>query len=92
MFHPQIELRKSFLEDKNARHWLNLVGRLKPGVQIGQAQASVNTELRQFITDQVGSKLTDDIRRAIENSYVQLTLGAADSRTCASFMPRRCAC
>jgi predicted permease len=67
-------LRKSFLEDKNA-YWLNLIGRLKPGIQIGQAQASVNAELRQFITDQVGTKLTDDIRKAIQNSYVQLTPG-----------------
>jgi predicted permease len=73
-FHPQIELRKSFLEDKNV-YWLNMVGRLKPGVQIGQAEASVNSELRQFITGQVGTKLNDEIRRAIENSYVQLTPG-----------------
>ena len=73
-FQPQIELRKSFLEDKNA-YWLNLIGRLKTGAQIEQAQASVNAELRQFITDQVGTKLTDDSRRAIENSYVKLTPG-----------------
>jgi predicted permease len=74
-FQPQIELRESFIESKDA-YWLNLIGRLKPGVQIGQAQASVNTQLRQFITDQTGTKLTDDNRRAIENSYVQLTPGA----------------
>ena len=52
-----------------------MVGRLKPGVQIGQAEASVNSELRQFITGQAGTKLNDEIRRAIENSYVQLTPG-----------------
>jgi macrolide transport system ATP-binding/permease protein len=73
-FQPQIELRKSFLEDKTA-YWLNFLGRLKPGVQIGQAQVAVNTELRQFMTDQYGSKLTDDIRRAIENGYLKLTPG-----------------
>jgi len=73
-FHPQIELRKSFLEDQNA-YWLNMMGRLKPGIEIGQAQASVNTELRQFITDQVGTKLTDELRAGIQNSYVQLTPG-----------------
>ena len=73
-FQPQIELRKSFLDDKNA-YWLNLIGRLKTGTQMEQAQASVNAELRQFITDQVGTKLTDDSRRAIENSYVKLTPG-----------------
>jgi predicted permease len=73
-FQPQIELRKSFLEDKHA-YWLNLVGRVKPGVQISQAQAEVNTELRQFISDQVGAKQTDEVRQAIANSYVQLTPG-----------------
>src|ERR1044071_6855293 len=35
-FHPQIELRESFLTNKEA-YWLGLVGRLKPGVSIAQA-------------------------------------------------------
>jgi predicted permease len=73
-FQPQIELRKSYLEDKNV-YWLNLLGRLKPGTQIEQAQASVNNELRQFISDQVGPQLTDEVRRGIQNSYVKLAPG-----------------
>src|SRR5687767_9781832 len=40
-FQPEIELRKLNLEDKNI-FWLNMVGRLKPGVSIEQAQAGVN--------------------------------------------------
>lgn len=74
-FQPQIELRQSFLERKDA-YWLNLLGRLKPGVPLGQAQASVNGELRQFISDQIGSKLTDNNKRAIANSFVQLAPGS----------------
>jgi len=74
-FQPQIELRKSFLDDKTA-YWLKLIGRLKPGVQMGQAQAAANAELRQFIADQVGANLKDDVRNAIANSYVLLTPGA----------------
>ncbi len=74
-FQPQIELRKSYLEDKNV-FWLNMIGRLKPGVQIGQAQAGVNNELRQFLTEQNGSQLSDDNRLAIQNSYVSLGSGA----------------
>ena len=58
-FQPQIELRKSYLEDKNV-YWLNMIGRLKPGVQIEQAQAAVNVELRQFLTERAGSQLNDD--------------------------------
>ncbi|HVS81351.1 MAG TPA: ABC transporter permease [Pyrinomonadaceae bacterium] len=73
-FQPQIELRKSYLEDKNV-YWLNLLGRLKPGTQIEQAQASVNNELRQFISDQVGTQLTDEVRGGIQNSYVKLAPG-----------------
>jgi predicted permease len=74
-FQPQIELRKSYLEDKNV-YWLNLVGRLKPGVQLAQAQAAVNVEFRQFLTEQAGSQLNDDSRQAIQNAYVTLGSGA----------------
>jgi len=73
-FQPQIELRNSLLDDKDA-YWLKLLGRLKPGAQIEQAQVSVNIGLRQFLSDRAGSQLTDDRRRAIENTYVQLTPG-----------------
>jgi predicted permease len=73
-FQPQIELRDSYLDEKNV-YWLNLIGRLKPGIQIGQAQASVNVELQQFLTEQAGSQLSDESRLAIQNSYVSLAAG-----------------
>ena len=74
-FQPQIELRKSALDDKTVS-WLNMIGRLKPGVSIGQAQASVNIALRQFLTEQSGSQLTEETRLAIQNSFVSLAPGA----------------
>ena len=74
-FQPQIELRKSSLDDKNVS-WLNMIGRLKPGISIEQAQAGVNLELRQFLTQESGSQLDDERRLAIENSYVTLESGA----------------
>src|SRR5256714_1311098 len=73
-FQPQIELRKSYLEDGEA-YWLTLMGRLKHDVRIEQAQASVNLALRQFLTDQAGSLLNEDRRRGIQNTYLQLTEG-----------------
>ncbi|MEK6281411.1 MAG: ABC transporter permease [Acidobacteriota bacterium] len=73
-FQPQIELRNSTLDDKNT-YWLNLVGRLKPGISIEQAQAGVNAELRQFLTEQSGSQISEDNRLAIQNSYVSLAPG-----------------
>jgi predicted permease len=75
VFQPQIELRKSYLDDKNV-YWLNMIGRLKPGVKIEQAQAATNTQWRQFLTERAGSQLNDDSRLAIQNSYVTLASGA----------------
>ncbi|HET9478996.1 MAG TPA: ABC transporter permease, partial [Pyrinomonadaceae bacterium] len=74
VFHPQIELQQSFLEDNQA-YWLMLLGRLKPGVQMEQAQITVNHALRQFLTEQAGSQLTEDRQRAIQNTYVTLVEG-----------------
>jgi len=75
VFQPQIEMRESYLEDPRV-FWLNFVGRLKPGVEFGQAQANANLLLRQFLTNEAGSELNDDYRKAIASSYVKLTPGA----------------
>ena len=73
-FQPQVELQASYLED-NTVFWLNMIGRLKPGVPIEQAQASVNTGLRQFLTAARGDQLDDNNRQAIQNSFVTLAPG-----------------
>ena len=73
-FQPQVELRPPAFEDKTV-YWLNMIGRLKPGVQIDQAQASVNTGLQQFLTAERGAQLDDEDRQAIQNSYVSLAPG-----------------
>ena len=73
-FHPQIELRPSFLEEKQA-YWLMLMGRLKPGVGMDQAQASVNLALQQFLTEQAGSQLTEERQKGIQNTFVTLVEG-----------------
>jgi predicted permease len=73
-FHEQIELRPSFLTDKEA-YWLTLVARLKTGVTMEQAQAAVNLELRQHLTEQAGSQLTAERQQGIQNTYVTLAEG-----------------
>ncbi|HLN97218.1 MAG TPA: ABC transporter permease [Pyrinomonadaceae bacterium] len=73
-FQPQIELRQPYRDNNNV-YWLNVIGRLKPGISMEQAQASVNLELRQFLFEQSGSQLNDESRLAIQNSYVTLTPG-----------------
>lgn len=74
-FQPQIELRPSAFEDRRV-YWLNFVGRLKPGVSLEQAEASTNVGLRQFLTNEAGSKLNDDVRKSIASAYVQLADGS----------------
>lgn len=73
-FHPQIELRKSFLEDKQA-YFLMIVGRLKPGVTMDQANANVNLALQQFLVQEAGSQLTEERQKGIQNTYVTLVEG-----------------
>jgi len=73
-FHPQIEMRESFLTNKEA-YWLLLMGRLKPGVTMAQAEASVNMLVRQHLTEQAGGKLTEERQQGIQNTFVKLTEG-----------------
>lgn len=73
-FQPQVELRNSYLDDRDA-YWLMPMGRLKPGVKLQQAQADLNLALRQFLTEQAGSKLNEDRQRGIQNTYLKLTEG-----------------
>ncbi|HEX6719260.1 MAG TPA: ABC transporter permease [Pyrinomonadaceae bacterium] len=73
-FQPQIELRESYLTN-NQVYFLMLIGRLKSGVDMAQAQATTNLALRQFLTEQAGSQLTDERRKGIDNTYVTLVEG-----------------
>jgi predicted permease len=74
-FQPQIELRDSLITNPEA-YWLTIFGRLKPGVTMDQAQAGVNLALRQFLTEQAGSELTEERQRGIQNTSVMLAEGA----------------
>jgi predicted permease len=74
-FQPQIELKPSFLT-QNDTYFLALIGRLKPGATREQAQAASTFALRQFLTNKEGSKLSEDRRRQIGSSSVELVAGA----------------
>jgi predicted permease len=73
-FQPQIEMRKSSLEAKDT-YWLTLMGRIKPGVSIQQAQTTSTLALKQFLTEQGGSQPNEDMQRAIQGSTAQLIPG-----------------
>jgi predicted permease len=63
--------------DRTDAYWLRLLGRLRPGATRAQAQSAATIALQQFLTQQAGSKLSDDRKHSISNSYVRLYDGAA---------------
>jgi predicted permease len=75
-FQPQIELRPSALE-RTDTYWLNLIARLAPGATRSQAQIAATAALRQFLTNAQAAPLTDERRREIQDSRVDLVDGAA---------------
>ena len=72
---PQVEQRQSYLKERDT-YWLNLVGRLKPGVDMTRAQAEVSLAHAQFLKEQGGAEPGEGWRRAIEKSSVVLAPGA----------------
>jgi len=66
--------RGSVLRDPYV-NWLNLIGRLRPGVRLQQAQASVDVAFRQFLTQQAGPHPSSEAQRNIQHSYIKLSPG-----------------
>jgi predicted permease len=75
-FQPLIQLRPSFLERADA-YWLNLMGRLPPGVTRQQVQTATTAAVRQFLRHAAGAKLTPNRDREIQQSRVELEPGGA---------------
>ncbi len=71
---PQILKRESFLDARDV-YWLNLIGRLKPGVTLERAQSAINLRLHQFYLEQAGARLSPEVRRKIEGTRIQLKPG-----------------
>lgn len=57
-------------------HRLIILGRLKPSATVQRAQAELNVQLKQFLGEQRGSKLSEEERRRIAESRLELTPGA----------------
>ncbi|HEY6329037.1 MAG TPA: ABC transporter permease [Blastocatellia bacterium] len=66
----------SDLEDKGI-YWLNILGRLKPGATIEQADAEMNTALRQFCMAELTTYFSGPGRvRDLDHQYLKLVSGA----------------
>lgn len=72
---PRIMQRDSALEDAETS-WLNLIGRLKPGATMAQAQAEVNVTLQQFLVELAGTSVAKERQQELQRSHVVLTPGA----------------
>jgi predicted permease len=80
--HPDIWLPLAFQSqvmsgnryaDDSQKYWLNLMGRLAPGMTLRQAQIVVNAQLQQILNTQAYRETPQEIA----NSYIALAPGAA---------------
>lgn len=55
------------------QHWLYLIGRLKPGTVPASIESKVNVELKQWWTDQNGTRLTPRDAREMAKQHIALT-------------------
>jgi predicted permease len=53
--------------------WLRIVGRLKPGVSVPQAEAKLTITFRRVLEGVFGPKMSTDLRRDINESSLRLT-------------------
>jgi predicted permease len=72
---PRAMQRKSALEEAETG-WLNLIARLKPAVNMKQAEADVNVTLQQFVVQQAGAVVPKERREELRRSHIALTPGA----------------
>jgi predicted permease len=70
----QVTRRESFLNSPEF-YWLNLMARLQPGVSRTGAQTAVNLQLRQLLSELAGSSPSEDRRRKIQQSSIELAPG-----------------
>ena len=56
--------------------WLEVVGRLKPGVGLEQAKASLNVTFQNYLESQIGSQMSDKDRREFLNQRLAVVDGS----------------
>ena len=61
--------------------WLQVLARLKPGVTLEQAKASINVTFQQYLQSQLGSGVPDDDRKNFLNQQIALVAGGHGAST-----------
>jgi putative ABC transport system permease protein len=78
---PQIVRGRHWRNNGNAS-WLSLIGRLKPGTSLAQAEANVNVVFQQALKGDYGAALSADDRKAIHDAHIKVADGAEGFRIC----------
>jgi len=71
VFQPEVMSTESYANDPKM-YWLNMMGRLKPGVTLAQAQTVANAELKEILKTQA----RPESAKKIANSYIKMAPGA----------------
>jgi len=74
MMQGQVNPGSSFLE-RNDASWLLLLGRLKPGVSLAQARASLTVLVKNLQIELQGPKITEEVAKSIRQSKVPVDAG-----------------
>jgi predicted permease len=61
--------------------WLQVFGRLKPGVTLAQAKASIEVTFQQYLTSQIGTGITPSDQKDFLNQHIALTEGSHGAST-----------
>lgn len=61
--------------------WLQVIGRMKPGITVGQAKASLNVRFQNYLQSQVGSQVAEKDRREFLNQHLAVAEGSHGAST-----------
>src|SRR5579862_3873311 len=61
--------------------WLQVMGRLKPGVSLAQANANINLTFQQYLKSQIGSEKAPDKQRTFLNQHIAMVGGGRGAST-----------
>jgi predicted permease len=61
--------------------WLQVMGRLKPGISVAQAKASLNVTFQNYLQSQIGSQMPQTERREFLNQHLAVVEGSHGAST-----------
>jgi predicted permease len=65
----------------NEFEWLQVLGRLKPGVSLAQANTAMNVQFTHALSEAAGSRMTEEQRKGNFGQHLELKPGARGSST-----------